>query len=78
MFCPKCGKINPDNEEFCSGCNAPLHESEQEKPACKKGKTIKIILAAVLVVVVAVVMVVSFGGCAKRPIAPDAKMEISF
>lgn len=25
MFCPKCGKQNPDNSKFCSACGYPLN-----------------------------------------------------
>lgn len=53
MFCPKCGKMNPDDREFCSGCNAVLHEPQEEKSKKKKGiggKIIAIIVAAAVVV----------------------------
>ena len=43
MFCPKCGKINPDDGELCSGCGAVLHEPKPETPAKKKGRAGKII-----------------------------------
>jgi len=26
MKCPKCGRENPDNTNFCIGCSAKLHE----------------------------------------------------
>lgn len=53
MFCPKCGKMNPDDREFCSGCNAVLHEPEEEKPKKKKsiaGKIIALVAAAAIAV----------------------------
>ena len=78
MFCPKCGKINPDSEEFCSGCNAPLHEKESEAPAPKKGNFVRILVAVIIVVVAAVVVVTSLGGCAKRHLPPGQKIDISF
>ena len=36
MFCPKCGKINPDTEKLCSGCGAELREEQVIAP--KKSK----------------------------------------
>lgn len=36
MFCPKCGRINPDEEEFCKGCGAALHEEKGEPETNKK------------------------------------------
>ena len=52
MFCPKCGKMNPDDGELCSGCGATLHESEPNKPKKKSstGKIIAIIAAAAVAV----------------------------
>ena len=52
MFCPKCGKMNPDDKELCSGCGAVLHESGPEKPKKKSpvGKIIAIIAAAAVAV----------------------------
>ncbi len=53
MFCPKCGKMNPDDREFCSGCNAVLHEQEAETPKRKRGAAGKIAaLAAAAAIVV--------------------------
>lgn len=78
MFCPKCGKINPDTQERCSGCDALLHEEKQETSAPKKGRVVRVILAIVIIVVAAVVAVSSLSGCEKRTTAPDAGMEISF
>ncbi len=53
MFCPKCGKMNPDDREFCSGCNAVLHEPKpevQKKKGGAKGKIIALIAAAAVAV----------------------------
>ncbi|MCH5188204.1 MAG: hypothetical protein J1F63_07345 [Oscillospiraceae bacterium] len=53
MFCPKCGKMNPDDRELCSGCNAVLHEPKPEAPKKKKsaaGKIIALIAAAAVVI----------------------------
>ena len=52
MFCPKCGKMNPDEREFCSGCNAVLHEPKPEAPKKKKGPGKIIALIAALAVAV--------------------------
>ncbi len=46
MFCPKCGKMNPDDREKCSGCGAVLHEPKPEAPKKKKGAAGKIIALA--------------------------------
>ena len=49
MFCPKCGKMNPDDREKCSGCGAVLHEAVAPAPKKKKngaaGKIIAVIAA---------------------------------
>lgn len=37
MFCPKCGRMNPDEEEFCKGCGAVLHEEKNEPERKKSG-----------------------------------------
>ena len=56
MFCPKCGRINPDEEELCKGCGAKLHE-ETEKPLKKSKKSLKgIIIAFVVILIVAVIV----------------------
>lgn len=38
MFCPKCGKMNPDDREKCSGCGAVLHDPEAEAAKNRKKK----------------------------------------
>ena len=68
MFCPKCGKINADNNQECSGCGTSLVENVVKAPS-KKGKAWK--YAAVLVIVVIVVAVLILSGCA----APDKDMS---
>ena len=73
MFCPKCGKINPDNSEFCSGCNEQLHIENEEKKPEKKGKWLKTALIVLAVVAVVVVAVVLLGGCGSMPL-PEEKM----
>ncbi len=52
MFCPKCGKMNPDDREKCSGCGAILHEEKPQANKNKKspiGKIIAIIAALAVV-----------------------------
>lgn len=74
MFCPKCGKINPDTEELCSGCGAVLHE-EQTAPLPKKGRGLKIAIALIAVVAVVVITVLVLSGCNPGNIVKD---NISF
>ena len=70
MFCPKCGKINPDNSERCSGCSAVLHE-EVEVTSKKKNHTVlKIVIAAVVVAAI-VVAVVLLTGCSTSEIPKE-------
>ena len=55
MFCPKCGRMNPDEEEFCKGCGAVLHDPEEESAKLKKknhAKTKLVALIAALVLAV--------------------------
>lgn len=68
MFCPKCGKINPDNNTECSGCGTLLGENVVKTPS-KKGKAWKI--AVVLVIIVAVAAVLILSGCS----APEGDMS---
>ena len=68
MFCPKCGKINSDNNKECSGCGTPLSENAPESSS-KKGKAWKILVILVIVVVAVAVLILS--GCA----APDKDMS---
>ena len=56
MFCPKCGRINPDEEEFCKGCGALLHEEKEEAP--KKSNFPKKILVGAIVLLIAVALIV--------------------
>ena len=52
MFCPKCGKMNSDDREKCSGCGAALHEPKPE-PAKKKSGVVGKIIALVAALAVA-------------------------
>ena len=70
MFCPKCGKINPDNIETCSGCGAALQEKVEVIPEKKNHIALKIVIAAVVIVVV-VVAVVLLSGCSTSEIPKE-------
>ncbi len=56
MFCPRCGKMNPDEKENCSGCGAVLHEPKPEEPKKKKSLAGRIIAAIAA-------LAVAGGGC---------------
>lgn len=73
MFCQKCGKINPDNAEKCSGCGAIL-EKAQSPAAPKKRKVWKIIAAAVLLAAVICIVVFLLSGCTGGGVRPDEKV----
>ena len=47
MFCPKCGKMNPDDREKCSGCGAVLHEEGAPAPKKKKNNAMAKIIAVI-------------------------------
>ncbi len=60
MFCPKCGKINPDTEELCSGCGAKLREEQTVPPEkSRKGLKIAVTVAVVLIAVLVAVLVLN-------------------
>ena len=71
MFCPKCGKINPDDAEKCTGCDALLHEETAPVPVKKKSKALKFIAVGFLVVAV-IVAVVLLTGCGNQPAPKDS------
>lgn len=75
MFCPKCGKINPDNEERCSGCGADLHEETELMPQAKKRNGLKIALAIIAVLIIICILVFILSGCDTGDILGD---NISF
>lgn len=62
MFCPKCGKINPDSENVCSGCGAELREEVEIVTKKKNHTVLKFVIAAVVVAVI-VVAVLLLAGC---------------
>ena len=72
MFCPKCGKINPDSNELCSGCNAVLREENENTAPEKKINWGKIIIAAVIVIVAAVVVTIALSGCGTMTIPEES------
>lgn len=71
MFCPKCGKINPDDAEKCTGCDAILHEEQPATPVKKKSKALKFIVIGILIVAV-VAAVVLLTGCGNQPAPKDS------
>lgn len=73
MFCQKCGKINPDNEEKCSGCGAVL-EKTAALATPKKRKIWKILFAAVLLIATVLVVVFLFSGCGAGNVNPNEKV----
>ena len=73
MFCPKCGKINPDTEEKCSGCGAELHEEAAVPASGKKGRGIKIAFAIIAVLIIVCIVVFLLNGCGTATL-PDERM----
>lgn len=73
MFCPKCGKINSDDAEKCSGCDAVLH-SEEVLPTVKKKSLLKFFVAALVLIAIIVVLIFVFGGCAGSNVNPNEKV----
>ncbi len=77
MFCPKCGKINPDNEEKCSGCNAILHEEKAPEPVKNNKKILKTVIAAIVLIAVVAVVVFFFCSCGHYEM-PDINDRITY
>lgn len=74
MFCPKCGRINPDEEELCKGCGAQLHE-ETEKPLKKSKKGLKgIIIAFAVILIIAILAALFVTSCEKEAFLQFNKM----
>lgn len=73
MFCPKCGKINPDNEEKCSGCGAVLHEEAAAAVPGKKPRGLKIAFAIIAVLIIVCIVVFLLNGCGTGTL-PDERM----
>ncbi len=80
MFCPKCGKMNPDDREKCSGCGAVLHEPKAEAPKKKSGAPIKIIalIAAAAVAVGGTAVAVSSCDKAEAQVFAEACFILNF
>lgn len=82
MYCPKCGRENPEFAKFCSGCGELLVFSESSKP--KNGKrTAVTVLACVFFVILTVALIVisSVGSRRDRVTAvthPDFDTDGSF
>ena len=72
MFCPKCGKINPDNSEICSGCSAVLKTENEVKTAPKKKSWLKAALVVIGVLVVAAIIIMLLAGCNKAGIPEES------
>lgn len=73
MFCPKCGKINPDDNQVCSGCGAALAEEKSLPSTNKKGKVLKIALTVIAIIVVICVVALIMNGCGSTP-PPEDKL----
>ena len=73
MFCPKCGKINPDSEKVCSGCGAELREEVASPVKKKKGSKLWLVIVALLIIAVVAVLLLS--GCSTGEIP---KEQMSF
>lgn len=73
MFCQKCGKINPDNAEKCTGCGALL-EKKEVLAVSKKSKIWKTIALALLIVLVICIVVFFLSGCGGANVRPDEKV----
>lgn len=74
MFCPKCGRINPDEAEVCKGCNAQLHE---EKETVQKKRFPKVLTAilVVIAIVLSCVVITSITGCSQT-YTEDGEIEV--
>ncbi len=73
MFCPKCGRMNDDNDTNCKGCGALLHEETEEKKPQKKGIGIKSVISIAVAAAVAVgAGIYAFTSCSA---SPDAGMS---
>lgn len=62
MFCPKCGKINPDDAQNCSGCDALLKE-EVVVAVKKTSGVLKWVITALVILVIIAVIVFLMSGC---------------
>lgn len=70
MFCPKCGRINPDDGDACKGCSAPLHEGKAEVPKKRFGVVFVAIFVAIAIAVSCFV-IASISGCSDNSYEDD-------
>ena len=56
MKCLNCGKDNPDNAKFCSGCGALLQKQTDVKPVKKRKTGKKKIWIVLIVIIVAILL----------------------
>lgn len=70
MFCPKCGKINPDTHDLCSNCGALLREGREDS-LMKKNGNLKAVLTILLVIAVIAAAIVLLNGCDPGNIMQD-------
>lgn len=56
MKCLKCGKDNPDNAKFCSGCGAILQKQADIEPVKKRKKGKKKIWIVLIVLILAILL----------------------
>lgn len=71
MFCPKCGKINPDDAQICSGCKAALQEENAVKAPEKKKNKIKFFWVGLALLIIICVIVFLLSGCAGTELPPE-------
>lgn len=77
MFCPKCGKINPDEAEKCTGCGSVLKEEAPAVPEKKSKKGIITAIAVVAVIAVVVAAVILLCSCGAS-VAPDLNDSMKY
>lgn len=51
MFCPKCGKENPDTNQFCGNCGVPLVRSPTNKQLPPKSKNNNFIIGLIVFII---------------------------
>lgn len=77
MFCPKCGKINPDTDEKCSGCGAVLYEEVAPVTKKKNNNILKTAIVAVVIIAIVVLAIVLLSGCSGGEM-PDINDRITY
>lgn len=61
MFCPKCGRINPDENEVCKGCGAALHPEDEAIVQKSRNRFAKKLV--ITLIVIACICVAAFVSC---------------